>query len=65
MKTLIETAQTVHDEYPLLNWLTIIGSAALAWLQPLAALVAIGWGCLQAYIAWQKYRHWKKTKKGD
>ena len=53
--------QQLADSTPTwLNWLTIAGSAALAWIQPIAGIVAILWGCLQGYIAWQKYKRWKK-----
>ena len=42
------------------NWLTIGGSAALAWIQPIAGIVAIVWGCLQIYSWIEKRR--KKRK---
>jgi hypothetical protein len=37
-----------------LNWVVVVGSAALSWLQPLAAVVAILWGGLQIYLAIEK-----------
>lgn len=43
------------------NWTIMVASAITAWLAPVAALVTIVWGCLQAYIAWQKYKHWKRS----
>ena len=37
------------------NWLIIVGGAAVAWLAPLASFVAIVWGCIQIYD-WYKSR---------
>jgi hypothetical protein len=37
-----------------LNWVVVVGSAALSWLQPIAAVVAILWGGLQIYLAVEK-----------
>lgn len=42
------------------NWLTIAGSAALAWIQPVAGLVAIVWGCIQIYSFFEK--RWKRRE---
>lgn len=50
------------EAHPNWNWLTIIGTAALSWIAPIAGLVTIGCALLQAYISWQKYKDWKKTK---
>ena len=36
------------------DWLIIGGGAAAAWLAPIAALVAIVWGCLQIYSWFEK-----------
>ena len=36
------------------NWLAIVGSAAISFLQPMASLVAIVWGCIQIYSWWEK-----------
>lgn len=36
------------------NWLGIVGTAALAWIQPVAGVVAILWGGLQIYLAVEK-----------
>jgi len=46
------------------NWLTIGGSAALAWIQPLAGIVAILWGCLQIYGWFEKRRRDKRKLEG-
>lgn len=46
------------------NWVVIAGSWLVSFLQPLALFVTIAWCGLQAYIAWQKYKHWKKTTTG-
>lgn len=42
------------------NWLTIVGSAALAWIQPIAGIVAIVWGLLQIYSWFEKRRKRKE-----
>jgi hypothetical protein len=42
------------------NWLAIVGTALLTWIQPIAGLVAIIWGCLQIYLALEK--RWRKRK---
>jgi hypothetical protein len=42
------------------NWLVVVGSAALSWIQPVAGIVAILWGCLQIYLAVEK--RWFKKK---
>jgi hypothetical protein len=48
------------------SWLTMVGTAIIAWIAPIAGLVTIGLGCLQGYISWQKYKHWKRqTDKAD
>ena len=39
---------------PWFNWVVVVGSAALSWLQPIAAIVAIVWGGLQIYLAVEK-----------
>ena len=53
--------QQIADATPTwANWLTIGGSAALAWIQPIAGIVAIVWGCLQIYSWIEKRR--KKRK---
>ena len=51
---LAQIAQQVHESYPQVNTLTIIGSAVLAWLQPIASLVAIVWGGLCIYGWFEK-----------
>lgn len=49
--------QEVADSAPAwLNWLAIVGSAALSFLQPIASLVAIVWGGLQIYGWFEKRR---------
>lgn len=53
--------QQVADAVPTwANWVLIAGSAALAWLQPIAAVVAIVWGCLQIYLAVE--RRWFRDR---
>jgi hypothetical protein len=39
-----------------LNWIGIVGTAALSWIQPVAGVVAIIWGCLQIYT-WLEKRY--------
>ncbi len=36
------------------HWIGIVGTAALSWIQPLAGVVAILWGCLQIYGWFEK-----------
>jgi hypothetical protein len=47
------------------NWLMIAGTALLAWIQPIAGIVAIVWGCIQIYSwvrsEWRSYQ----AKKGS
>ena len=43
------------DAHPIYHWVVIFGSAAAAWVQPLAGLVAIVWGCIQIY-SWLEKR---------
>jgi hypothetical protein len=38
------------------NWVIIGGTAALSWIQPIAGIVAIVWGCLQIYGWFEKRR---------
>lgn len=54
--TLVEQVQSLADQHPVLNWAAIIGSAAAAWLAPIASLVAIVLGCLQIYSWFEKRR---------
>jgi hypothetical protein len=52
--------QHVVDQTPgWVNWLGIVGTAALAWIQPIAGIVAIVWGCLQIYGWFEKRRRAK------
>jgi len=44
-----------------MNWVAIVGTAALAWIQPVAGIVAIVWGCLQIY-GWVEKRLEKRRK---
>lgn len=60
---MIQAVTHAVDQHPLWTWLTVIASAALAWIAPIAGLVAIVGGLLQAYISWQKYKHWKESSK--
>lgn len=41
------------------HWVGIVGTAALAWIQPIAGLVAIVWGSMQAY-SWVINKKWRK-----
>lgn len=42
------------------NWGAIVGTAILTWIQPVAGIVAIVWGCLQIYLAIEK--RWIKKR---
>lgn len=56
-------AQAAHDNTPAwFNWLAIGGSAALAWIQPIAGIIAIVWGALQIY-GWFVNRGWRRKEK--
>ena len=52
----------MSTEPSLTNWLVIVGSAALAWIQPIACIVAIVWGCLCIY-AWVVNKGWQRKRK--
>lgn len=57
MTRVAQAAQAVQqtiDQHPGVNWIIILGSAALAWLQPIASVIAIVWGLLQIYLAVEK-----------
>lgn len=57
----IQKVQAVADATPnWVNWWVITSSAALAWIQPIAGIVAILWGCLQIYLAVEK--RWFRRK---
>lgn len=56
----LEQIQQVAEQHPVINWLGIVGTAALSWIQPLAGVVAIVWGCLQIYSWFEKRRKKKK-----
>lgn len=45
------------------TWTTLIGTALMSWIAPVAGLVTIGLGVLQGYIAWQKFKAWKEDRK--
>lgn len=45
-----------------LNWVTIAGSAVLSWVQPIAGVVAIVWGCLQIYLAVERRWMWRNGR---
>lgn len=51
----------VNDTPAWLNWLTIVGSAAVSFIQPIAGVVAIVWGCLQIYGWFEKRRKGRKS----
>lgn len=47
--------QQLYDGTPgWVNWLVIVGGAVASWLQPIASVVAIVWGCLQIYGWFEK-----------
>lgn len=51
--------QQVADSAPgWLQWVGIVGTAALSWIQPIAGVVAIVWGLLQIY-SWCEKR-WRR-----
>ena len=51
----LQQVQAVAETVPpWANWVIVVGSAALSWLQPIAAVVAIAWGGLQFYLAIEK-----------
>ena len=58
---MIQGLHTLAEQHPVINWGIIVGTAIASWLAPIAALVTIGLGCLQGYIAWQKYKDWKRN----
>jgi hypothetical protein len=50
----IQQLHTFAEQHPWWNWAILVGSAAAAWLAPIAALVTIALGCLQIYLAVEK-----------
>lgn len=38
----------------------MVGTAIAAWIAPVAGFVTIGCALLHGYIAWQKYKQWRK-----
>lgn len=57
----IQKVQAVADATPnWVNWSVITSSAVLSWIQPIAGIVAILWGCLQIYLAVEK--RWFRRK---
>ena len=50
----LAAAARVQEQYPAANWAAIAGSAVLAWVQPIAGVIAIVWGLLQIYLAVEK-----------
>ena len=59
---MIQQAQQFVADHQGWTWTTLVSTALMSWIAPIAGLVTIGLGCLQGYIAWQKYKHWKRTK---
>lgn len=59
--SIAQQAQYIAEQHPVLNWVAIAGSAALAWLAPIASLVAIVLGCLQIYGWFEK----RRKRKGE
>lgn len=52
--------QTSHMDVPnWVNWVVVVGGAALSWIQPIAGLVAITWGGLQIW-AFVRNKKWKQ-----
>lgn len=62
MSVMQQAAQVVEQNQGW-TWATLLSTAVMSWIAPVAGLVTIGLGCLQGYISWQKYRHWKRTIK--
>ena len=53
--------QQIADATPTwANWAIIGGSWAVSFLQPIALLVTIVWGCLQIYAFFEKRRKRKE-----
>lgn len=47
--------QQVVDSAPAwVQWVGIVGTAALSWIQPVAGIVAIVWGCMQIWAGCKK-----------
>lgn len=58
----IQKVQQIAEATPTwANWVTVLGSAALSWIQPIAGLIAIVWGGLQIYLAVEK--RWLNKRK--
>lgn len=58
----LQQAQHFVEQHQAWAWLTTLGTAALAWIAPIAGVVTIGLGCLQGYVMWQKYKAWKEDR---
>lgn len=58
------TVQVANSIPGWINWLGIVGTAALSWIQPVAGIVAIVWGSLQIY-AWIEKRRQDDYDKYD
>lgn len=52
-----KTQHAIDNTPSWVQWAGIVGTAALAWIQPLAGLVAIVWGLLQIYSWCEKRWH--------
>jgi hypothetical protein len=56
---IVQQVQSVAEQYPFTNWLIVAGSAALAWIQPVAGIIAIALGGLQIY-GWIVNKGWQR-----
>lgn len=60
---MIQEAQRIVSEHQGWTWTTLLSTAVVSWIAPLAGIVTILLGCLQGYIAWQKYKAWKEDRR--
>jgi hypothetical protein len=56
----IQPIQHFVEHHPVWNWTLMVGTAIAAWIAPVAGFVTIGCALLHGYIAWQKYKQWRK-----
>lgn len=61
---MIKVQQAIEQTPSWVNWLAIVGSAALSFLQPVAALIAIVWGGCQIW-SWCANKRWRRVKRGE
>lgn len=51
---LMNTLAQLAEQHPVLNWMILLGSWAVSFLQPLALLVTVALGGLQLYLLIKK-----------